>query len=95
MPLAFEPGEEAQVDWHEAVAKINGVERKVQVFCMRLCHSKASFTWPSERATLESFLDGHVGAGQDRRLNERFKPLRWSRLVRYAVLQRGSGQRER
>ena len=62
MPLAFEPGEEAQVDWHEAVAKFNGVERKVQVFCMRLCHSKASFTWPYERATLESFLDGHVRA---------------------------------
>ncbi len=61
-PLAFEPGEEAQVDWHEGVAKINGVERKVQVFCMRLCHSKASFTWPYERATLEAFLDGHVRA---------------------------------
>ncbi len=62
MPLAFEPGQEAQVDWHEAVAKLNGVERKVQVFCMRLCYSKASFTWPYERATLEAFLDGHVRA---------------------------------
>ena len=117
MPLAFEPGEEAQVDWHEAVAKINGVERKVQVFCMRLCHSKASFTWPYERATLEAFLDGHVrafahfggvpkriaydnlksavthvGAGQDRTLNERFKHLRCHYLfdTRFCNVARGN-----
>jgi len=62
MPLAFEPGEEAQVDWHEGWVEENGVERKVQFFCMRLCYSKASFVWPYERATLEAFLDGHVRA---------------------------------
>ena len=52
MPLAFEPGEEAQVDWHEGWVEENGVERKAQFFCMRLCYSKASFVWPYERATL-------------------------------------------
>jgi hypothetical protein len=62
MPLAFEPGEEAQVDWHEGWIVDNGIERKVQFFCMRLCYSKASFVRPYERATLESFLDGHVRA---------------------------------
>jgi transposase len=62
MPLAFEPGEEAQVDWHEGWIEQNGVERKVQFFCMRLCYSKASFVWAYERANLESFLDGHVRA---------------------------------
>jgi len=62
MPLAFEPGEEAQVDWHEGWVEENGVERKAQFFCMRLCYSKASFVWPYERATLEAFLDGHVRA---------------------------------
>jgi transposase len=62
MPLAFEPGEEAQVDWHEGWIEENGVQRKGQFFCMRLCYSKASFVWPYERANLESFLDGHVRA---------------------------------
>jgi len=62
MPLAFEPGEEAQVDWHEGWIEENGVQRKAQFFCMRLCYSKASFVWPYERANSESFLDGHVRA---------------------------------
>jgi transposase len=62
MPLAFDPGEEAQVDWGEARVIQNGVERPVQLFCMRLSHSKASFVYPYERATMESFLDGHVRA---------------------------------
>ena len=62
MPLAFGPGEEAQVDWHEGWVIESGRMRKAQFFCMRLCQSKASFVWPYERATLESFLDGHVRA---------------------------------
>ena len=62
MPLAFEPGEEAQVDWHDGWVEENGITRKAQFFCMRLCYSKASFVWPYERANLESFLDGHVRA---------------------------------
>jgi transposase len=62
MPLQFEPGEEAQVDWHEGWVIDNGVERKVQFFCMKLSYSKAPFVYPYERANLESFLDGHVRA---------------------------------
>ena len=62
MLLAFEPGEEAQVDWHEGWIIENGIERSVQFFCMKLCYSKATFVWPYERANLESFLDGHVRA---------------------------------
>jgi transposase len=62
MLLQFEPGEEAQVDWHEGWVFDNGVERKVQFFCMKLCYSKAPFVYPYERANLESFLDGHVRA---------------------------------
>jgi transposase len=62
MPLAFDPGEEAQVDWGEAKVIQNGVERPVQLFCVRLSHGKASFVYPYERATMESFLDGHVRA---------------------------------
>ena len=62
MPLYFAPGEEAQVDWGEARVIHNGVERKVQLFCMKLCHSHAVFVRAYERANLESFLDGHVRA---------------------------------
>ena len=62
MPLEFEPGEEAQVDWHEGWVFENGVERKCQFFVMRLCYSKATFVYPYERANLESFLDGHMRA---------------------------------
>ena len=62
MPLAFDPGEEGQVDWGEAKIIQNGIERTVQLFCVRLAHSKASFVYPYERATMEAFLDGHVGA---------------------------------
>lgn len=62
MPLLFEAGEEAQVDWGEAKVIENGIQRSVQLFCMRLSHSKASFVHPYERATMEAFLDGHVRA---------------------------------
>lgn len=62
MPLQFEPGEEAQVDWHEGWVYDNGIERKLQFFVMRLCYSKAPFVYPYEKANLESFLDGHVRA---------------------------------
>jgi transposase len=62
MPLVFEAGEEAQVDWGEAKIIDNGTLRTVQLFCMRLSHSKASFVYPYERATMEAFLDGHVRA---------------------------------
>ena len=62
MPLQFDPGQEAQVDWHEGWIIDNGVERKCQFFIMKQCYSKATFVYPYERANLESFLDGHVRA---------------------------------
>jgi transposase len=62
MPLQFEPGEEAQVDWHEGWVFDNGAERKYQFFSMKLSYSKATFVYPYERANLEPFLDGHVRA---------------------------------
>ena len=61
-PLSFDPGEEAQVDWGEGWVIENSLERKVFLFCMRMCHSGASFVYPYERATQEALLDGHVKA---------------------------------
>jgi hypothetical protein len=36
IPLSFEPGEAAQVDWGEAVFHLNGEKIKANLFCMRL-----------------------------------------------------------
>lgn len=62
MPLEFELGEEAQVDWHEAIIYENGIEKKVYGFCMKMCCSKAPFVCAYESMTIECFLDGHVRA---------------------------------
>ena len=57
-----DPGQEAQVDWHEAVVYENNVQKKVYVFCMKLCFSKAPFVCTYQSMTIECFLDGHVRA---------------------------------
>lgn len=43
LPLEFSPGEDAQVDWGEVVVEIGGERQTVQMFVMRLNHSKARF----------------------------------------------------
>ena len=43
IPLEWEPGEAAQVDWGEAWFELKGEKRKCQLFCMRLCHSCMPF----------------------------------------------------
>jgi transposase len=62
LPLEFEPGQDAQCDWGEAMALISGVRQTVQVFVMRLCYSRRTFvmSFPTQRQ--ESFLFGHVQA---------------------------------
>ncbi len=61
-PLYFDPGEEGQVDWGEAWAIMAGLWRKVFLFCLRLCHSTASFVRAYECEKLEMFFDGHLRA---------------------------------
>jgi len=61
-PLSFGPAEEAQVDWGEACWEMNGTQRKVNLFCMRLCHSTAAFVRAYEKQDLVALLDGHVRA---------------------------------
>ena len=59
IPLEFDPGEAAQVDWGTAIAYIQGQRTVIQLFCMRSCHSAAIFVaaFPTQR--YESFLMGH------------------------------------
>src|SRR5260370_11502376 len=62
LPLEYDPGQDAQVDWGEAIAIIGGVRQTVQYFVMRLCYSRRTFvmTFPSQNQ--ESFLFAHVQA---------------------------------
>jgi transposase len=43
MPLEFDPGEAAQVDWGEATVYFKGKKVKVQLFCYRPCYSADIF----------------------------------------------------
>lgn len=61
VPLAHDPGH-AQVDFGEALAIIDGVERKVHYFALDLPHSDAIFVKAYPRETTEAFCDGHVSA---------------------------------
>lgn len=60
LPLEFEPGQDAQVDWGEAIALIAGERQKVQIFTMRLCYSRRTFVAAFPTQNQESFLYGHV-----------------------------------
>src|SRR5260221_8048653 len=62
LPLDYDPGQDAQVDWGEAYAVIGGQHQKVQLFIMRLCFSRRTFAmvFPTQRQ--ESFFMGHIKA---------------------------------
>ncbi|MGD0812482.1 MAG: IS21 family transposase, partial [Verrucomicrobiota bacterium] len=59
VPLIHRPGE-AQVDFGEALVKMNGRLRKVAFMVMALPHSDASFVMAFERECTETFWEGHV-----------------------------------
>jgi transposase len=62
LPLEFEPGQDAQVDWGEAQVILAGVQQTVQVFVMHLSYSRRTFvmTFPAQKQ--EAFFLGHVRA---------------------------------
>jgi transposase len=62
LPLSFDPGADAQVDWGEGQVILNGEQITVQLFVMRLCYSRRTLVqaYPTERQ--ECFFDGHVVA---------------------------------
>jgi len=62
LPLEFDPGQDAQVDWCEAVVEIAGERVTVQVFVMRLNHSKARFCMAFPFQKQEAFFEGHIQA---------------------------------
>lgn len=62
LPLEFEPGQDAQVDWGDAVAIIGGKRQKVHFFLMRLCYSRRAFAMAFPSQAQECFLYAHVQA---------------------------------
>jgi len=62
IPLSYDPGNDAQVDWGEAVVIIGGQEVTVQTFHMTMSYSRAHFmmAFPSQKQ--ECFAAGHVSA---------------------------------
>lgn len=62
IPLTFEPGQDAQVDWGEAQVILSGRRQTVQLFVMRLCYSRRLFVMAFPSQKRESFFFGHVQA---------------------------------
>lgn len=59
VPQAYQFGVEAQVDWYEAIAEIDGERLKVQIFNLRSMASGAAFHRAYLHATQQAFLDAH------------------------------------
>lgn len=64
LPLEFDPGMDAQVDWTEAAVILAGEQITVQVFLMRLNYSKARFAMAFPFQKQEAFFEGHNQAFQ-------------------------------
>ena len=62
LPLEFEAGQDAQVDWGEALVEIDGKRQKAPFFVMRLNYSKARFVMVFPFEKQEAFLEGHIQA---------------------------------
>ena len=62
LPLAFAPGEMAQVDWAEVTVTFCGVPKIVYLFGVTLNYSGGIYFEAFERANQEAFFQGHVNA---------------------------------
>lgn len=59
VPQSYEWGVEAQVDWYDAYADLDGERVKLQVFTMRSMASGAAYHRAYLRATQQAFLEAH------------------------------------
>src|SRR5258708_2592703 len=59
VPQSYRLGVEAQVDWYEAYADLDGERVKLQVFSMRSMASGAAFHRAYPCATQQAFLEAH------------------------------------
>lgn len=59
VPQSYDWGQEAQVDWFEAVAKLEGEPSKLQIFAMRSMASGDAFHRAYTHATQQALLEAH------------------------------------
>ena len=59
VPQSYDWGQEGQVDWFEAVAKLEGEPRKLQFFAMRSMASGDAFHRAYTHATQQALLEAH------------------------------------
>ncbi len=62
IPLTADWGQQAQVDWGQAVVEIAGSREVAHLFCLRMRASAVAFAWAAPTEKLEAFLEGHVRA---------------------------------
>ena len=63
LPLEYDPGQDAQVDFFEAeVDKVDEGRVKVHVLLVRACYSKRTFRYASPNQTREALLEGLMRA---------------------------------
>lgn len=62
LPLAFAPGEMAQVDWADVTIELAGVSTVVKLFGFTLNYSGGIYFEAFERANQEAFFQGHANA---------------------------------
>jgi transposase len=62
LPLEFDPGGDAQVDWGEADVILAGKQQTVQLLVVRLCYSRRIFVMAFPSQKQESFFLGQVRA---------------------------------
>ena len=62
LPLEFDPGADAQVDWGEGLVEMSGEVVTAQVFYMRLNYSRRLFMMAFPTQKQEAFFEGHVQA---------------------------------
>lgn len=62
IPQSYTWGVEAQVDWYEAWAEVEGEREQVAIFCMRSMASGAAFHRAYRHATQQAFLEAHEEA---------------------------------
>ena len=59
VPQSYALGQEGQVDWFEAAARLDGQQRTLQFFAMRSMGSGGAFHRAYTNATQQAFLEGH------------------------------------
>ena len=62
LPLGFEPGQDGQVDFGEAVIELNGVRETAQFIEVRLNYSRKPFVCAYPNQKQECFFEGQVAA---------------------------------